>query len=42
MGDNSKVFFYEESQSDRLARKSKEAPFFPLGKLQIVKSFYLF
>ncbi|KAK4872457.1 hypothetical protein RN001_014486 [Aquatica leii] len=25
------VFFHEESQSDRLARKTKEAPFFPIA-----------
>jgi len=25
------VYFEEESQSDRLARKSKEAPFFPIA-----------
>lgn len=28
-----KIFdFNEESQSERLARKSKETPFFPIGK----------
>lgn len=26
------IYFEEESQGDRLARKSKEMPIFPIGK----------
>lgn len=32
MNEKPEVLFEEESQSSRLSRKSKEAPFFPLGK----------
>lgn len=33
------ILFEEESHSARLSRKSKEAPFFPLGKHFILSSF---
>ncbi|KAF5280714.1 hypothetical protein FQR65_LT15004 [Abscondita terminalis] len=31
MSEKPTLFFNEESQSDRLARKTKEAPFFPIA-----------
>lgn len=31
MSNQPSTYFEEESQSDRLARKSKEAPFFPIA-----------
>lgn len=40
MSDTRLLPYEEESQSDRLARKSKEAPIFPVGKFTIIAKLY--